>query len=554
MLTPTFKSTRHSASTKRLTARTMVALVMSAMKKAVIGLSHSDIATRRPSDIAEQHEAQTDKPIACSTHELPPSSEWAQLPTELLLLVVSYTSFSVVLRAARINRRLYQLVVQPGVDAPGHVSMWHRYAPVTITITERIHGGVVEERAVQVNDERFECSRHHIERCVSSLLFLLRHIVELYFVYRRPKLSLRSVGASNTDTLFFPLQRFKQLRSLVVRGAPFIAAKSLAAALDSLPTLTCLELDADDTSASEELTAALHRLCSTQLDHLTVTSWQAHRSLLYQPTFPMRRLRSLAVTPTESSIHARLLLPYADDVPSLIGRFPSLLHLAVSCEERERMFEYVAPCRLSSFTVHAGRMAASDLDSIRAHTLCRICPDDTPRSVFRDDTRRGLCSLSMQQLVITDRSFDTLVGDDTVTVFPPTHAAVGLSGLRYIQYMDGLALADLTYLLTPSSPPVFAAQLTQLALRVHMSDRAAAAALLPSLAQMYPSLTHVYVGVEGNLDGWLLDECAECAEWDAAVQSVRAAVGSAWCANVDDVIACREDVAWRRSMGLPKQR
>ena len=65
---------------------------------------------------------------------------------------------------------------------------------------------------------------------------------------------------------------------------------------------------------------------------------------------------------------------------------------------------------------------------------------------------------------------------------------------------------------------------------------------------MYPSLTHVHVGVQGQRSNRPLDECAQ---WDAAVRTVRAVVGDAWCQDAADMVACGEDVAWRRSVGLP---
>ena len=82
------------------------------------------------------------------------------------------------------------------------------------------------------------------------------------------------------------------------------------------------------------------------------------------------------------------------------------------------------------------------------------------------------------------------------------------------------------------------------------NNRAAAAALLPSLTSMYPSLTHLHVGVQGKPRGEPLDPCVV---WDAPVQLVRAAEGLAWCGRVENVVAWREDVAWRRGAGLPLQ-
>ena len=73
-----------------------------------------------------------------------------------------------------------------------------------------------------------------------------------------------------------------------------------------------------------------------------------------------------------------------------------------------------------------------------------------------------------------------------------------------------------------------------------------AARWLPSLPSMYPSLTHVHVGVQCEPSR---SDRVPCAEWDAALLDVRTKLSSVWCDSVDDVVACREDVAWRRSVG-----
>ena len=125
-----------------------------------------------------------------------------------------------------------------------------------------------------------------------------------------------------------------------------------------------------------------------------------------------------------------------------------------------------------------------------------------------------------------------------------------LPSLVYLDILDGLTLADLTYLLDPVAPPRFAAQLTHLALKVHLRDRAAAAALLPSLSSTYKSLTHVCVGVQSDTRSERLDECPA---WHEAVERVTGVVGSFWCASVDDVVAWREDVIWRRGAGVPEK-
>lgn len=138
-----------------------------------------------------------------------------------------------------------------------------------------------------------------------------------------------------------------------------------------------------------------------------------------------------------------------------------------------------------------------------------------------------------------------------VALFPSLGvAATQLSSLVYLDFLNGLTLADFAYLLTAASPPTFATRLTHLALRVHWRDREAAAVLLPSLPSMYPSLTHVHIGVQSQASK---AELGQCGEWDAAVRGVRVAVGTAWCDSAEDVVACREDVVWRCSVGLPAQ-
>ena len=155
----------------------------------------------------------------------------------------------------------------------------------------------------------------------------------------------------------------------------------------------------------------------------------------------------------------------------------------------------------------------------------------------------------VQHLAISVARTDSDIPFD---IAPSSTGPSPLSSLVYLEFIDGLTLTDWTYQLDATSPPVFAAQLTHLALRVQWQDRAAATARLPSLPSLYPSLTHVHVGAQGKRsDGDAPDDLmGECAEWDAAVWTVRGVVGSAWCESVNYVVAWREDVAWRRRAGL----
>ena len=248
-------------------------------------------------------------------------------------------------------------------------------------------------------------------------------------------------------------------------------------------------------------------------------------------------------------------MPHAGQL--FVAMLPSLQHLNVSCNTFMRQIDTARLPQLSSFTVpvldrlcftsthtRSFRLRATDLDI------------DSNRRKWRTIIRScGLlrCTLPMQQLTLCDERINQHMYDKDRSshVFPAAGAdSADLTRLTYLEFVDSLALVDLTYLLTPTAPPVFARQLTHLALRVQWNHRAAAAALLPSLPSMYPSLTHVHVGVQGKLHGEPLEPCVV---WDAAVQLVRAAVGLAWCDRVDEVMAWREDVAWRREAGLPLQ-
>ena len=256
----------------------------------------------------------------------------------------------------------------------------------------------------------------------------------------------------------------------------------------------------------------------------------------------MSRLRSLCVIPsvmTDGDLVARMLVA----VNSLfLDQFTSLVHLNIACGLFLMRLTTCQLPQLSSLTIIPPTVEESDFRHITAHTFRLSVPDKVSVLLLRPPAHVQYLSLSSTE--------DDLAEDRrTHHVFPPNSVArITLSSLVYLDFLDGLTLADITYLLDATSPPVFATQLTHLALRVQSFDRADAAALLPSLSTMYPSLTHVHIGVHDKLDGERLDECAE---WDAAVQKMKGEVRSAWCDSVGGVVCWREDVAWRRSAGLP---
>ena len=209
------------------------------------------------------------------------------------------------------------------------------------------------------------------------------------------------------------------------------------------------------------------------------------------------------------------------------------------------------PPALSSLTTC--ETEGADLLYSNTHTLCLRRSDRYTRwcrpEVLRDTLQR--CPRMQQLSIAHDKNNDWFRIDPVEHVFPPpSNTPTALSSLVYLDFLRGATLNDCRYLLASASPPCFAAQLTHFALRVRWLNREAVAELLPSLPAMYRSLTHVHVGVEGKSNN---EPLAECEHWDAAVQAVRAIVGGAWRDSVDDVLACRADVAWRHSVGVPAQ-
>lgn len=481
-----------------------------------------------------------------------PSTDWSHLPIDLLLLVTNYASYRTVLRLTRVSRRLHKLVQQSKSNSTSRSSMWRRYPPVTVAVEQQIRQYGAEWWVVRVDSDSFEFKRRNKPR-VSSLLCALQHVSELHLHFDGEESRLHLTAMCCVPSAMFrSLQQFKQLRSLEVRVGTTAAVGSLAAALYSLPSLRSLELDEAGSWIAHSLTAPLQRLCSSQLDHLTLTFHQLYLLINHQHTASMPHVRSLFVTP------ALLCLDWMGEpvVYTLdswwTSRFPSLQHLTV-CGDflQQQPLALTQLPSLSSFTAHG--VSSADLTDISVRTLCLRCIDSNWSGNSREQMCRLLTSAprSVQQLSLSDSRVDRTDVDRAQHVFPPPRiVSASLSNLVYLDFIDGLTLDDWTYLLTPTSPPMFAVQLTHLALRADWEDRAAAAALLRSLLSMYPSLTHVHIGVQpkpGN------ERLAECAEWDEAVQAVRAAVGYAWCDSAADVLVCREDVAWRRSVGLPAQ-
>jgi len=476
--------------------------------------------------------------------------DWAQLPAELLSLVVGYASLRALLHLTLVDRRLYRLLRESSSNASSHNSVWRHYPSATFDVAERMVGCAVRQRVVNVCGEQFSYEDRGSE-FVASLLLPLHHIPALHVVFHRSgaPYRLRYAPVGLQSATFNSLQRFTQLRSLEVRDLNFIAANSLAPALDSLPSLSHLELNFHPVQAGEALTASLHRLCSTQLDHLTTDRALLYLLLYCQQRAAMPHLRSMTVFEGSMYMKGEGRNAIQAARPPFIAQFPSLAHLTLRCQRFVHELRGIQLPHLSSLTVHTQSSTVANFTHIHTRAFhlrcCGTNDNQYVRAMARDVLTRAP---RMQQLAISDGS-DVWNGTAGISsIFPPaTGTPSPLFQLVYLESLAGLSVADWTYLLTTSSPPVFAAQLTHFALGVHWQHRAAVAALLHTLPSMYPLLTHVHIGVyhTGN------EQLAGCSEWDAAVQTVKTALGAVWRDSADEVVACREDVAWKRSVGLP---
>ena len=528
-------------------------------KRATRQQRNSD-AAKRPNNatVTSEDAAYSDaSSSSSSTLATSSSSQWGQLPAELLSLVVRCAPFRALLRLATVSRRLQQLVVQPSISTSvsNHVSLWRHYPSVTVEVDERARKAMTNYRVMWISGERFACTNRGIEY-VSSILFVLRHITELRLARKKGD------RGDMMTALYATLPEFVHLHSLEVRDSEQPPSDSLTAALNTLTSLTNLELHCYDKRTTEDLTRTLHRLCSSQLEHLSLFRCQLRRLVEQQPSTPMSRLRSLAVTEQWfSSFWDYNRRHAAQDAELDVGvswafQLPSLLHLTVSDNGFLRQVAAAPLPQLSSLTVFG--VTDADLSRIATRTFClRPSNNDwdvrratmlTLRDVLRNTLMRAH---GIQQVAFSASRGWPAESTLASSIFPPpSDSPAGLSHLVYFEFLDGFTLVDWMSLFTAAAPPVFAAQLTHLALRLFWRDRAAAAALLPSLPSMYPSLTHVHISIEGKENKGRLPDCVE---WDAALRTVRAEMGSAWCDSAADVIACREDVAWRRSVGLPPQ-
>ena len=233
---------------------------------------------------------------------------------------MSYLSFDVVAHVAFVSRRLYQLALEPAASVLGCKSMWRDYPPVTFELKQR-SSCMYEKRVVRVNDVRFVFTTLRQRWHIAPLLSLLRHITAL-------RLILDSYTADVPAELFATLQHFQQLQSLVVRYVITAAERPLKLALGGLRSLRSLRLDVGESWASRQVIRPIRQLCTSQLDHLTVTPRQVYDIAGSQLAVVMTRLCSLTVAPGPL-IGATARLREAVYMSWLSQQLPSLLHLTV---------------------------------------------------------------------------------------------------------------------------------------------------------------------------------------------------------------------------------
>ena len=198
------------------------------------------------------------------------------------------------------------------------------------------------------------------------------------------------------------------------------------------------------------------------------------------------------------------------------GCFPSLLHLTVTSDAVMQSLTDVPLPQLSSLTVRYPPSMV--MSHISTRTFCLLDRKGCYPCFRRVHMREVLAGAPhMRQLALAIGGVWWNEREVGCHVFPPAHLfpsastfSSPLSRLVYLEFLNGLALADLTYLLSPTSPPAFAAQLTHLALSVDWQNRATAAALLSPLPSTYTS--HAHVGSQCKLSS---ERLAECAEWEA---------------------------------------
>ena len=480
-----------------------------------------------------------------------PHTSWHDLPLELLLLIADFVpTHQLLLPLSSTNRRFYELIHEETTSGVTHssnsihelavrVSCWHHHAPVHVLIDDT--DAVVDSKVFSLED--------HDASFMSRVLTSLRNVPHLEFAYSCP-------GGPHASNLA-PLRHFHHLRSLtlLLGGEDATRRHNLAAnlstALLSLPSLVSLTIShCDDTHTDALLVEprTLQRLVDERLLHLSVGRLQYEqltnaancigpRKRDKRPPFVYPRI--VSVTLSDS---------YPPPLSKWLPVFPTVQHVTLSdnaeldIEETSRKSGLDTLFRLVSLQlreIHCQRWLAA----LKEGHVCRVRCLSLRRSDFREPngntTISEVLSLmpTLTQLAITGNCIE-YEASDAPSLFGMRAGL--LPELTYLQNNFWLNLADIALILSPHSPPAFAASLTHLALCVRWSDWPAVAAL----ATVYPNLQRCHVEVQHYGD-------VDMTKWHTAIAVLRQQLGSVWCDSSDDVREARLDVEWRRSAGLP---
>ena len=483
------------------------------------------------------------------------SFDWADLPVELFVAISCLATYRFLFVLSSVNRRLHRLIVgerMDGAEAAGgslqssrvskaHKPMWR---DLPIVQLEVYHDCVVQVDGAPVSTSQ----RRRVPALVPHILHSLRHIPAFALAMATGH-DKRTPGDGHINepmrhACLQPLQCFDQLTSLTLHldcteadpPSPFIP--SLLTALDSLRQLRCLELQDCNWVESKELLTTLRRLCSEQLLHLGLSAnllcrleWQDAACAIRPP--PMPCVKSFRFTGPCGHLYESLTV------------FPSLTHVDVCYGGR--FHKNITPSSvpsLLSLRIDPWHIEGKPLEvHAGLHTLVLTGSRDSRRSRVRELISH---TRALRQYAVTTPPGHShrLFEDDLLSKLEGP-----LASLTYLQLDGELRASQWHYMLTPTTPPPFAATLTHLLLRYHPRNLRLVTKLLPNLPLVYPALQRCYIGIQ---DGFGRSEAAEeqWEEWNAAVQTQQAILGAVWCDSGYDVLACRSDMNWRREAGV----
>ena len=498
----------------------------------------------------------------------PAASQWHHLPLDLLLLVADCVpSYRVLLPLSSTCRRMHALIHDGHVSAlsqtescanslPTRASCWRRHPTVSVSL---YCGFLKVDNTAFALDNRGQLF-------VSSVLTSLRSIQSLELSYDCPR--------GPHPTLLNPLRHFNRLRSLaLVLSNESIAREQsltiqLSTTLLSLPSLVSLSLKAHPAPSVDIAvllgTGTLQRLVSERLLHITLDAAQYKQ--LTAPAVPSQDNdegsgKQPSIYPSIQSV-ASFGRSDAPTLRDILRVFPEVRHVAMdnrtqlNIREVSQLDNIDTLPRLDSLHVYVNSLqnVHRGLGSGLAPRLrcVSLSWDTLIEESNRDAISETLAlTVTLEQLTITGGALTMCRVDVVLENVPSIFQNVQLAHLTYLQFTGGLLPADIDYLLSPTSPPAFAASLTHLALAVRWADMQRATAALPFLPALYPSLQRCHIELQSSCSNGWVAAADDDTEWRVAVSALRSKLGAVWCESEAAVRMARLDVAWRRSVGLP---